>query len=155
MTHSTNYSQQIPMPHPKKLCHTPKNSLLFCETVSKRKNFPSKFYIGPLIQGHLVFVFFNYMSGGEVMSTIKLEVTPCCPQHLHFCSNKRANSDHFPPISFVCVPVLKCEGFVNAPIFLWQRFYLTDTSHWHRLFSSHQCSPQHSSGQLYPFFSDY
>lgn len=52
---------------------------------------------------------------------------------------------------FLCVSVLKCEGFVNAPILLWQGFYLTHTSRRHSLFWSYHCSPQHSSGQLYLF----
>lgn len=52
---------------------------------------------------------------------------------------------------YVCVPVLKCEGFVNAAILLWQWFYLTDTSRRRSLLWSHQCSPQHSSSQLYLF----
>lgn len=62
----------------------------------------------------------------------QVAVTPCCPQCLSFCSNKRADSVHYP--FFVCVSVLKCEGFVNAPILLWQGFYLTDTSRRHSLF---------------------
>lgn len=81
----------------------------------------------------------------------QVAVTPCCPQCLSFCSNKRADSVHYPSFMGVCVCVLKCEGFVNAPILLWQEFYLTDTSRRHSLFWSRQCSPQHSSGQLYLF----
>lgn len=49
------------------------------------------------------------------------------------------------------VTVLKCEGFVNAAILLWQGFYLTDPSCQHILLWSHQCCPQHSCGQLYLF----
>lgn len=47
---------------------------------------------------HICILPLYFKSWGDVSHQVA--VTPCCPQHLHFCGNKRADADHYP---FLCV----------------------------------------------------